>query len=51
MAKIKTSMSGAVYTREQTGHSIIVWLILSMFGIGIPFLIYYIFSPRHYFHL
>ena len=26
-------------------------LILSLFGIGIPFLIYYTFSPNHYWHL
>ena len=51
MAKIKTAMDGAVYTRSQTGHSIIVWLILCAFVIPIPIFIYYIFSPRHYFHL
>lgn len=41
---------GPNYVRQQKGHSIIIWLILSCMGIGIPFLIYYTFSPNHYWH-
>ncbi|MBR1585912.1 MAG: hypothetical protein IJ662_10260 [Clostridia bacterium] len=52
MAKrLKTSISGAMYTREQTGHSITVWLLLSLTGIGFIIFLYYLFSPRHYSHL
>lgn len=49
--KIKTSRSGVVYVREQKGHSILFWLLLSCCAIGIPFLIYYTLSPNHYWHL
>lgn len=51
MAKIKTAMDGAVYTRNQTGHSLILWLLLSLTGIGAIVFLYYLISPRHYFHL
>ncbi len=40
-----------VNSRTQTGHSIILFLILSAFVIGIPFLIYYTISPNHYWHI
>ena len=46
----RTSHDGANYVRMQKGHSIIFWLIMSCFGIGIPFLIYYTCSPNHFWH-
>ena len=46
----KTSRNGTNYVRVQKGHSLIFWLIASFFGIGIPFLIYYTFSPNHFWH-
>ena len=49
--RIKTSRGGVVYVREQKGHSILLWLILSCCAVGIPFLIYYSVSPNHYWHL
>lgn len=36
------------YVRPQQGHSLTGWLIASLFGVGIPFLLYYSFSPNHY---
>ncbi|MBQ6173951.1 MAG: hypothetical protein IKS31_02965 [Clostridia bacterium] len=42
---------GAIYVRAQQGHSIVIWLILSCFVIGIPFVIYYTLSKNHYWHL
>lgn len=45
-----TGRDGATYVRSQQGHSIIFWLFLSCFGIGIPFLIYYTVSKNHYWH-
>ncbi len=47
----RTAHDGANYVRQQKGHSILLFLILSLFVIGIPFLIYYSFSPNHYWHL
>lgn len=41
---------GVVYTRQQKGHSLTIWIILSMMLIGIPGLIYYTKSPNHYWH-
>ena len=46
----REARDGAQYVRQQKGHSLIKWIILSCFGIGIPFLIYYAISPNHYFH-
>lgn len=46
----REARDGAQYVRQQKGHSLIKWIILSCFGIGIPFLIYYAVSPNHYFH-
>lgn len=37
------------YTREQKGHSIILHLLLGWVLLWIP-TIYYVVSPRHYFH-
>ena len=47
----RTAHDGANYVRQQKGHSLLLTLILCCFGIGIPFLIYYSFSPNHYWHL
>lgn len=47
----RTARDGAHYVRQQKGHSIILWLILSCAVVGIPFLIYYTFSPNHFWHL
>lgn len=41
---------GANYVRMQKGHSLIFWLIMCFFVIGIPFVIYYTISPNHYWH-
>lgn len=40
----------ANYTRQQKGHSLTGWIFLSLFVIGIPWLIYYSVSPNHYWH-
>jgi hypothetical protein len=37
-----------VYTREQKGHSLILYIFLSLIVIGIPGLIYYTVSPNHF---
>lgn len=47
----KEAQDGAVYVRNQTGHSIVLGLILCCTVIYIPIFIYHIFSPNHYFHL
>ncbi|GAB2707805.1 DUF2510 domain-containing protein [Arthrobacter bambusae] len=36
------------YNRPQTPHSLTKWIILSLFVVGIPGLIYYSVSPNHY---
>ena len=41
---------GANYVRMQKGHSLIFWLLASVFLVGIPFLIYYTISPNHFWH-
>lgn len=38
------------YQRQQTGHSLTKWIILSLVMVGIPWLIYYSVSPNHYWH-
>ncbi len=38
------------YVREQKGHSITAWILLSCIVVGIPWLIYYSVSPNHYWH-
>lgn len=45
--KVKREVS---YVRNQKGHSLTWWIILSCFMIGIPWLIYYSVSPNHYWH-
>lgn len=41
----------AVYTRQQTGHSLTLWIILSvLLVIPVIWLIYYSVSPNHYWH-
>lgn len=47
----REARDGANYVRMQHGHSLIIWLILCGFGLGIPFVIYYTVSPNHYWHL
>lgn len=39
------------YVRNQKGHSLTLWILLSFAAIGIPWLIYYSVSPNHYWHL
>ena len=39
----------AVYTRQQTGHSLTKHLLLGIFVLFIP-TVYYAVSPNHYFH-
>lgn len=40
-----------VYTRAQKGHSLTLWIILSVFlVIPVIGLIYYSVSPNHYWH-
>jgi hypothetical protein len=42
---------GAQYVRQQQGHSLVLWIILSLFlGIPVIWLIYYSASPNHYWH-
>lgn len=47
----RTARDGANYVRQQKGHSLLKFIILSFFIVGIPYLIYYTFSPNHYWHL
>ena len=39
-----------VYVRQQQGHSLAGWLLATIFtgGITLPWVIYYTFSPNHY---
>ena len=46
MAKIPTT-----YNREQIGHSIIKSALLCMTVVGLVPVVYWVMSPRHYFHL
>ena len=41
------------YVRVQKGHSIIVWLILSLITAGVGFIVmlYFTFSKNHFWHL
>jgi hypothetical protein len=40
-----------VYNRQQTGHSLTLWVLLSLFLIvPVVGLIYYSVSPNHYWH-
>lgn len=48
---MRLAQDGAQYVRQQKGHSILFWLLMSCTGIGIAFLIYYTVSPNHYWHL
>lgn len=50
---MKTARDGAVYTREQIGHSALRWVLIALVtcGLGAIPAIYYMLSPRHYFHL
>ena len=47
VAKVK---DGVQYTREQKGHSLTLWIFLSLCVFGIPWLVYYSVSPNHYWH-
>lgn len=38
------------YTREQTGHSLLLHILLMGVGIGLFTIPYYSFSPNHYWH-
>jgi hypothetical protein len=39
-----------IYTRQQQGHSVIVWTLVSIVtgGLGLIWVIYYTASPNHY---
>ena len=41
------------YVRAQKGHSLLLWLFLSLVtsGVGLIWVLYYTFSPNHYWHL
>jgi len=41
-----------IYNRQQKGHSVIAWTLISLFtgGIGLIWVIYYAVSPNHYWH-
>lgn len=41
------------YVRQQKGHSLVLWIILSIVtaGLGLIFVLYYTFSPNHFWHL
>ena len=47
----RKARDGATYVRVHKGHSILLRILLSCCGIGIPFLIYYTLSPNHFWHL
>lgn len=49
---MKQARDGAVYNRQQKGHSIVKHLLFGpLVGyMNIPFVIYFAFSPNHYFH-
>ena len=41
------------YVRIQKGHSLVLWILLSIFLCGIPLIwvIYFSISPNHYWHV
>jgi hypothetical protein len=41
-----------IYTRQQRGHSVIAWTLVSIItgGIGLIWVIYYSVSPNHFWH-
>ena len=39
-----------IYNREQKGHSLTKWILLSFLGLPIINLVYYSVSPNHYWH-
>lgn len=49
--KGRTAMDGAMYVRQQKGHSLIKHILLLFVGIGIFTIPYISISPNHYWHL
>ena len=50
MEEKKKAKDGAVYVREQKGHSLVLHLFLLLFGIGLITIPYISLSKRHYWH-
>lgn len=48
-AHVKQSRDKAVYTRNQKGHSLTLWILFGGLVLWIP-AIYYSVSPNHYWH-
>lgn len=50
---VNVNSNGPQYVRQQKGHSVLIWLLLSIItaGIGFIVMIYYTFSKNHYWHL
>lgn len=50
---MRTAADGAVYNRQQTGHSLGKHLFFGLFiaYFNLPWIIYYSVSPNHYWHL
>jgi len=46
----RNAKDGTHYTRQQTGHSLTLHLLLMCVAIGFVTVPYYSFSPNHYWH-
>jgi hypothetical protein len=47
---MRTAQDGALYVRNQKGHSITLWVLFGGIVMWLPAL-YYTASPNHYWHL
>lgn len=53
MAKNNLDVRGPIYVRQQKGHSVLLWLFLSIVtaGFGFIFMLYFTISKNHFWHL
>ena len=50
LARDSKQRAAASHSPTQKGHSLVLWIFLSILGIGIPFIIYYSVSKDHYWY-
>jgi hypothetical protein len=50
---VNVNSSAPQYVRQQKGHSVLIWLLISIItaGIGFIVMIYYTVSKNHFWHL
>ena len=53
MAKNNLDVRGPIYIRQQKGHSVLLWLFLSVIsaGLGLIVMLYFTISKNHFWHL